>query len=448
MDNLTHGLCGALVAELWLQLAPKRLRVDAHTPKQRRWTYIASIAANNLPDADLLLTPLVEGKLGYLLHHRGHTHTVVGALGLAALLIGLLALVLGRGRRDVASDSAPSTRQLLVGPACVSVVGVLLHLLLDYGNNYGVHPFWPIDDRWFFGDAVFIIEPWWWSVAGACLAGTALTSRARYGLWTVWLLGTFAAWFFPLPTAARGYALLIGVAAALTLGVHWPRLPLDGARRIVAGCSAICVLYALQIGLRTRALDRVHAALERPAVVPAAPATPNADPEVRVLELIATPSPATPWCWDVIVVGTQRAEREREYVLSIARVSSLPDAFAAEDCPVSRPNPSAPLRAAATRAAAAGVIWEGEYHLGAQDWQSLGRDCTVQAFLRYARAPFVATSVVAGATILGDLRYDRLPEVEFAEILVPEPGSPCPKWVPAWQPPRQDLTDALGQSAH
>jgi inner membrane protein len=35
----------------------------------------------------------------------------------------------------------------------------LSHILLDYTNNYGVRPFWPISEKWYSWDIVFIFEP-------------------------------------------------------------------------------------------------------------------------------------------------------------------------------------------------------------------------------------------------------------------------------------------------
>jgi len=60
-----------------------------------------------------------------------------------------------------------------------------LHIAFDAFNNYGVHPFAPFEDRWFYGDAVFIIDPWLWLTLGT---GIWLTRRrgipiaARQGL--------------------------------------------------------------------------------------------------------------------------------------------------------------------------------------------------------------------------------------------------------------------------
>src|SRR5437899_3040590 len=71
----------------------------------RRVLCVVSLCTNNLPDSDLLLSSLTTGKLGYLLQHRGFTHTLalVVPQGLAPL-VAVAALARWRrwdwGRRD------------------------------------------------------------------------------------------------------------------------------------------------------------------------------------------------------------------------------------------------------------------------------------------------------------------------------------------------------------
>ncbi len=131
----------------------------------RRAAVVLGIAAAEFPDVDLVYSgPMVAmGKLGYLLHHRGHTHTVVWALVGAVLLWAATRWWWQRGlegheRLDPSSAivSRVGARALLV----LAIVGTLSHLLLDFTNSYGVHPFWPFDNRWYYGDAIFIVEPW------------------------------------------------------------------------------------------------------------------------------------------------------------------------------------------------------------------------------------------------------------------------------------------------
>ena len=51
---------------------------------------------------------------------------------------------------------------------------MLSHVALDLLNNYGVRLLMPFSNRWFYGDAVFIIDPWLWLTLGA---GIWLTRR-------------------------------------------------------------------------------------------------------------------------------------------------------------------------------------------------------------------------------------------------------------------------------
>ena len=80
----------------------------------------------NLPDIDLVLTyrGFVRDKLGYLLEHRGYTHTVLGCLVLATLMYAA-AEGWARYRR------LSMTRNDHLTLAAVAVLGTLLHLGMD-----------------------------------------------------------------------------------------------------------------------------------------------------------------------------------------------------------------------------------------------------------------------------------------------------------------------------
>src|SRR4051794_19436447 len=71
MENLTHSLVGLAAAKAGLE----RLSPGA--------TVLCVVAAN-APDADVVTT--WWGKWVYLHHHRGITHSIIGALALALLL--------------------------------------------------------------------------------------------------------------------------------------------------------------------------------------------------------------------------------------------------------------------------------------------------------------------------------------------------------------------------
>jgi inner membrane protein len=60
-------------------------------------------------------------------------------------------------------------------------VGVLSHVAMDWLNNYGVRLLMPFSSRWFYGDSVFIVDPWLWLTlaAGVLLARRASPERSR-----------------------------------------------------------------------------------------------------------------------------------------------------------------------------------------------------------------------------------------------------------------------------
>lgn len=62
------------------------------------------------------------------------------------------------------------------------------HVFLDFLNNYGVRVATPVSWQWFYGDAIFIIDPWMWGVlgTGVWLAGSRGQPRpARLALVTL-----------------------------------------------------------------------------------------------------------------------------------------------------------------------------------------------------------------------------------------------------------------------
>jgi inner membrane protein len=57
--------------------------------------------------------------------------------------------------------------------------------------------------------------------------------------------------------------------------------------------------------------------------------------------------------------------------------------------------------------------------------------------MRFIRVPWLAA--VGPDLVLGDLRYDREKGLGFAEVALHDPPGPCPRLVPDWRPPRDDL---------
>lgn len=159
MDNLTHSLIGLAAAKAGLE----RLSPMATT---------VCVLAANAPDADILAT--LGGRWFYLHHHRGITHSIVGTFVLALFiptLFYLIDLIIARIRKR-------EKRVKFGGLLLCSLILSASHPLMDWMNNYGVRPLLPWDRTWYYGDLVFIVDPWIWLLAGG--AAFLLSSRFVY----------------------------------------------------------------------------------------------------------------------------------------------------------------------------------------------------------------------------------------------------------------------------
>ncbi len=89
-------------------------------------------------------------------HHRGFTHSFLGLLLVSALVVGFVYLIWRIRGGKVKDPGLPPRWGLLFGLAYMAGV---VHILLDFTNNYGVRPFWPFNEKWYSWDIVFIVEP-------------------------------------------------------------------------------------------------------------------------------------------------------------------------------------------------------------------------------------------------------------------------------------------------
>ena len=146
MDNLCHTLVGAAFGEAGLK---RRTRFGSAT----------LMIAANLPDLDVLVFATDIPAVAF---RRGWTHGMTAQLLLPiALTAAMWAVERIRPARD--HQTPIHVRWLLL----LSYLGVLSHVALDLLNTYGVRLLMPFDGRWFYGDAVFIIDPWLWLALGA-----------------------------------------------------------------------------------------------------------------------------------------------------------------------------------------------------------------------------------------------------------------------------------------
>lgn len=392
MDNLTHSLLGGVLAELALPAGAQR--------STRRVFLAVGVVASNLPDIDLLFTRITAPPLGYLLHHRGHTHTVVGLVVQAVLLAALCLLVPAVRRLD-----REARRRLTI----LGAVALGSHLALDSWNSYGVHPFHPLDSRWYYGDAVFIFEPWLWMLLGVAVAANAVHRASRALVAAVVAL-------IPLAFVALGVLSAVSIVLLAAGGAAFALTcrRLTPARRAGASLAAAAAFVALLFGLGIAARAQVRSLLA---------------PQLRgqVLDVVLNPLPAEPYCWSAIVVEKD----ETSFTLHRGTLSLLPSLIAPERCALHRlwrlPSIAWPGRA---RLALGAPVEQS-----LDTWSHYARDCRVQAWMQFARAPFLRGEEVR------DLRYESGPRENFTAMRILD-GGPCPAHVTSWAMPRADLLRA------
>jgi inner membrane protein len=119
----------------------------------------ALVIGANLPDLDVLMIPLGRN----LEFRRGWTH---GVLAIAAwpVLLAIALAAWARLRPRPGPDPVRFGRLLQL-----SALAVLTHPFLDFLNSYGIRLLMPFRDRWYYGDSLFIIDPWLWGLLGLAI---------------------------------------------------------------------------------------------------------------------------------------------------------------------------------------------------------------------------------------------------------------------------------------
>lgn len=278
MDNITHSLVGAALAETGL----------------KRWTPLATttlILGANFPDIDIVIG---FDKLTYLEHHRGITHAIVGIPLLSFLLAGIVYFGSRwwRRRHPERQQSAAKFVPLFV----LSFLAMATHPLLDFTNSYGWRPFLPWNHQWYYGDIAFVVDPWLWaSLSGALMLVTA-TTPARLVSWSVLL----AAMAIPiLLFAGTPWVIKIAwlaVVAMFFAGRAYLRLNQTTAQWLLRGVIVVGLIYfGALTWLHRMALEKIQVAA--PALI---------QPGEQIAKIDAMPVPANPLLWRA-VVSTERA---------------------------------------------------------------------------------------------------------------------------------------------
>ena len=242
MDPLTHTFTGAALAVAGL----------------RRKTPLATaalIVGANLPDIDGL--SYFAGDYRALAFRRGVTHGVLALVLLPLLLTAALLLWDRWVRRTRQPNAPPAGAAALLG---VSALAVATHPTLDWLNNYGLRWLMPFDGRWFYGDTLFIVDPWLWLGLGGALFLATSHHKASLVAWGVlWILmsavvslgapllpgGAFLGWFAVL-------ALLFVLRAAA---------PINAAHsaKLATAALVLAAAYITTLGIAGRAAHTMAA---------------------------------------------------------------------------------------------------------------------------------------------------------------------------------------------
>jgi inner membrane protein len=155
MDNLCHTLVGAALGEAGLK-------------RTTRFANATLMISANLPDIDVLVFATGTPSVAF---RRGWTHGVLAQVLLPIVLTAIVAAVARLRpvvrRTGAIADPSDGPALSLIWLLVLSYIGVYSHVFLDYLNNYGVRLLAPLNWRWFYGDAVFIVDVWLWLALGA-----------------------------------------------------------------------------------------------------------------------------------------------------------------------------------------------------------------------------------------------------------------------------------------
>lgn len=283
MDNLTHSLVGLTAAKAGLE----KLSPGATT---------LCLLAANAPDADIVVLAFGD-RWSFLQHHRGITHAIVGVVGLAILLP---LIIHGIDRLWSGFRNQPP-RMKLKGLMLVSFIVSATHPLLDWTNNYGIRFLLPWNHKWFYGDLVYIVDPFLWLILGGASFLLTARTRVKRSIWAVLAAAlTFLMIASPRSGALPNPRLIVAlwIVALIVLIV----LFFKGAQerlgsRIAFVAFALVLCYWSVLGFaHSRALARGNEEAARLASL-------NGE---SVARLAAMPRLANPFRWDC-VFETDRA---------------------------------------------------------------------------------------------------------------------------------------------
>jgi inner membrane protein len=378
MDGLTHSLIGLTSAKAGLErLSP--------------YTAAVCILSANAPDIDVV-SFFFGGRWTLLQHHRGITHSIVGTLVLGALIPSIFFGI----ERAIARWRKTAPRIRYPGLLLASMIAAATHPLMDWTNNYGVRPLLPWDGSWFYGDLVFIVDPYLLLILGG--ASFLLTSnrRAKIAGWALLAIAVTIVVLLASPQRAAGggtltVARIIWISSVLVLALARSlKLQKRVGKSLAVAALALVVLYC-------GALGRAHSVAYRKAVNQAN--TIAAQRGERLMRAAAMPTVANPFRW-LCVAETDRAM----YRFIVGPGENTATVYAA----------NSPAGGDSSALPPAIERFEKSTGAGEQLVSSAARDPRAKVLLGFARFPIaqLESSDCIGRTL-----------VQFADLRYTEPGA-------------------------
>jgi inner membrane protein len=377
MDPLTHSLAGGALGATPLG------RVAKTAP-------ILLIVGANLPDIDALA--YLQGEDVSLDVRRGWTHGIVAMIVLPLLLWGLFyAFERWRGRE-------PAPDRLFY----VAVLAVWSHPLLDWLNTYGVRLLYPFDGRWFYGDALYIVDPWMWLLLGAATFLVFARRKRAVTAWTtVAAMASVVVGFGIDSTVAKAVWFSgLGLLALLRLvdpklgDVHLFHRSPPAEKAAIACCGAALVYVLAMVGSSFLG-ERIAARAVAQGI--------DGEPPRMVRGVMAGPKPIDPTVRDILVATPEGYRTGTLSWLDGGRIDWSPE-------------PISTLVPPADRGAFVEAL----------------RDESVAGFVNWQRFPFAEMirddSGHVTTVWLIDARYQRTRAASFGSARVDlEPVNPAPR---------------------
>jgi inner membrane protein len=359
MDNLAHSLVGLAAAKAGLEkLSPAATTV--------------CVLAANAPDIDFVA--VFSGDRWTLLHHhRGFSHSILGTL-----LFGLFIPILFCLVEQIVVRIRGGTARLKPGGLLIaSLLTVATHPILDWTNSYGVRPLLPWNGRWFYGDLVFIVDPFLWLGLGAAVFLLTSRTKRQLGFWV--FLGSVLSLLVvlaiargrgPLPVAFMfvWFAIVTGliIARKFDLGSRFGRKLATGALVfLLSYWGGLGILHSWSWRIAKDKVDQFAAVRSE-----------------QVLRLAATPTLANPLVWRCLVETDRAVYR---FDVSLTAAERTPENL---------------------------VRFEKPDGNDAQITQLAKEDRRARFFFEFARFP--------AERIVGDCATEML--VQFADLRYTEPG--------------------------